>query len=185
MAGDSKGVLHLGRVPIDTQSNVSSLPLFHTAVCSMWFQLIFPFLPSAYSSQHAPYYSRNIPQYCLALACYLHLQYGCKLSSRKYFRPLTRQPTLSFHPNFPRHVLFDPQYLDSKSFVCFLELAHLCCITDICCPRSTFSPCVWHFRYSLNMSSIKLYVQAFDQKVAKSTFGRVFRLDGSGHVCSE
>ncbi len=34
------------------------------------------------------------------------------------------------------------------------------------------------------MFSIKEHVNNFDYKVSKSTFGRVFRLDGSGHVSS-
>jgi adenine/guanine/hypoxanthine permease len=32
------------------------------------------------------------------------------------------------------------------------------------------------------MFSISEYVKALDSKVSRSTFGRVFRLDGSGHV---
>jgi AGZA family xanthine/uracil permease-like MFS transporter len=37
---------------------------------------------------------------------------------------------------------------------------------------------------SIMMFSIKEHVKTFDYKVSKSTFGRVFRLDGSGHVSS-
>jgi AGZA family xanthine/uracil permease-like MFS transporter len=35
---------------------------------------------------------------------------------------------------------------------------------------------------SLNMFSINEHVKTLDYKVSRSTFGRVFRLDGSGHV---
>ena len=36
--------------------------------------------------------------------------------------------------------------------------------------------------YLLIMPVIKDYITDIDEKVSKSTFGRVFRLDGSGHV---
>jgi len=32
------------------------------------------------------------------------------------------------------------------------------------------------------MGAVKDYVRQIDYKISKSTFGRVFRLDGSGHV---
>ena len=37
---------------------------------------------------------------------------------------------------------------------------------------------------SIIMFSIKEHVKTIDYRISKSTFGRVFRLDGSGHVSS-
>lgn len=34
------------------------------------------------------------------------------------------------------------------------------------------------------METYHAYVDAFNARIGKSTFGRIFRLDGCGHVCS-
>lgn len=49
----------------------------------------------------------------------------------------------------------------------------------------TFLPCVSSRSQSffiMQIPSIKSAISSFDTKISKSTFGRVFRLDGSGHV---